>query len=447
MIGIDNGFGLDTKVLMADKTIKKMKDLKVGDMICGDDNTIVRIMSVEFGEGNMYLIKQSKGDDYVVGEGHVLMLTAIGITPYIGFTKNKYKLAYIIKCENVKCIDGCSKKGIKQRKLEFHTEKDAITKKDMLLEGNFDPNYVRDGDMFEITIQNYLNICSKIIRKDHLKCFKTPFPVFKFNNNELPLDPYFLGIWLGDGDADRVGITSIDPEIENYLYELASKYNGMNIIKSTRKAGFVNSSGIKSTQDIHRYILSCDVRYANPIKNSLSSLNLLNNKHIPEIYMNASEDDRFKLLSGLLDTDGSFHKSHKTNKNEGNSIYYTFIQSETHKTLVFQVHKLAQSLGLRVSQMCERVGKPVNKEEFKDGQLTHINYQFKITGEHIRKIPCLIERKKANINDNYKFQTSNATTINVTKIDIPTKYVKINVDKNHKFLLGDCTVVHDCTNI
>ncbi len=446
--GSGPGFALDTKVLMADKTVKEIKDIKVGDVVCGDDNTVRTVMSVEFGEGMMCLVKQSKGDEYVVGLGHVLMLRATGITPFIGFTKHKYKLTYVIKCENVICIDSCSKKGIKQRKREFHTEKDAIEKKEMLLEGNFDPNYVKEGDMFDITVHDYFNICAKDIRKNHLKGIKTSYPVFNINNNELPVDPYFLGIWLGDGNADRVAISSIDPEIEEYLHELISKFEGMTIIKTTTEAGFVGSTGYKSTQDIHRFTLSCNERYKNPIKNALNTLGILNNKHIPDIYMNASENERFKLLAGLIDTDGYFHKNNKTNDNK-TCMYYTFSQSETHKKLVFQVYKLAQSLGLRVSKMYTSTKTPPGKEaEFKDGQLTHVHYIFKISGEHIRKIPCLIDRKKAsNANKDYNFVSSVANGIQVMKIDEPQKYVKFNVDNNHIFLLSDCTVVHDCTSI
>ena len=36
----------------------------------------------------------------------------------------------------------------------------------------------------------------------------------------MPLDPYFLGLWLGDGKADGARVYSQDEEVVDYLYEL-----------------------------------------------------------------------------------------------------------------------------------------------------------------------------------------------------------------------------------
>ena len=213
----NNGFHSDTKVLMADKTIKEIKDVHVGDVLCGDDNTTRIVTSAETCEnGELYLVKQSKGKEYIIGGDHILMLMVAGATPYINTSKQFYIFTYYIKCEHAKCKDGCSKKGIKRKRHESKNKADSLEKMELLLRGDLTQNYVKNNDMYKITICDYLKICDKFIRYDHLNGFKVQYPAF-ISNVKLPLDPYFLGIWLGDGDYNNARIISIEPEIEQYL--------------------------------------------------------------------------------------------------------------------------------------------------------------------------------------------------------------------------------------
>lgn len=436
----NNGFHNNTKILMANKTIKEIKDINIGDVLCGDDNTVRTVTNIEQCEnGQLYSVKQSKGEEYIIGGDHILILSVVGATPYINTSKQLYVVTYYIKCENAKCKDGCSKKGIKRKRCESKNKIDVLSKLDTLLKDNLNPNYVKNNDMYQITIHDYLNICDKSIRYDHLNGFKVQYPTF-VDNIYLPLDPYFLGIWLGDGDYNNAIIISVDPEIEQYLIELASKYTGIILKKHTTKAGSVTSTGVVSKQDYYKHHLCGEPGKQNPIRRQLTELKLIKNKHIPDIYVNANENDRFKLLAGLIDTDGTFYKS-------GTAIGYSFAQSEINKDLFFQVYNLAKSLGIRVSKVCESTFGPQGKETFKDGKTSHIYYQFNMTGENIAKIPCLIERKKVKNEHDYNFQHSFGSKLIITKLNEANKFTKINVDGNHKFLLSDCTVVRDCCNI
>lgn len=95
---------------------------------------------------------------------------------------------------------------------------------------------------------------------------------------ELPIDPYVLGVWLGDGTSANNGLDTADEpileEIRRAGYEI-----------STRSGSY--AFGILG---IHR---------------SLRELGLLGNKHIPTMYLRASEEQRLALLQGLMDTDGT----------------------------------------------------------------------------------------------------------------------------------------------
>ena len=51
----------------------------------------------------------------------------------------------------------------------FSTEKKALKSKALLISGEFDSEYVREGDIFEMSIQEYTNLCSKNVPKLYLQ--------------------------------------------------------------------------------------------------------------------------------------------------------------------------------------------------------------------------------------------------------------------------------------
>jgi len=93
----------------------------------------------------------------------------------------------------------------------------------------------------------------------------------------LPLDPYLLGVWLGDGATDGGRITSIDSEVEEAFVS----------------AGWEISS---------RYELTF---YVAGLRQTLRKVGVLGDKHIPAEYLMASVEQRWALLEGLMDSDGS----------------------------------------------------------------------------------------------------------------------------------------------
>ena len=97
---------------------------------------------------------------------------------------------------------------------------------------------------------------------------------------ELPIDPYVLGAWLGDGHS-CCGI----------IYKSASDLAEM----------FPNEPILRFESDDSS---RCPHVKPHGLTSSLRSLNLLQNKHIPSMYLNASKSQRIELLRGLMDTDG-----------------------------------------------------------------------------------------------------------------------------------------------
>jgi len=96
---------------------------------------------------------------------------------------------------------------------------------------------------------------------------------------DLPIPPYTLGAWLGDGGQHDARITGLDLEV----------------FKEIEGEGFRIAQDQKTTKRWQVYGL-----------HELLRLNgLLQNKHIPAQYLRASAKQRWALLQGLMDTDGS----------------------------------------------------------------------------------------------------------------------------------------------
>lgn len=98
----------------------------------------------------------------------------------------------------------------------------------------------------------------------------------RYKEQDLPLDPYLVGLWLGDGATAGYNYASADLELVD---------------------AFVNA-GFKC-RHVDRY--SYHIKDITPI---LKKIGIKGNKHIPDIYKTASIEQRLALLQGLMDTDG-----------------------------------------------------------------------------------------------------------------------------------------------
>lgn len=107
---------------------------------------------------------------------------------------------------------------------------------------------------------------------------------------DLPLDPYILGYWLGDGTSRGAQFT-------------CSKEDLPHVMKTIENAGF-NVGNIRT--DTRSQAVT--VGAINGMRQKLIDLKLLSNKHVPDVYMRASIEQRKSLLAGLIDSDGHCEK-------------------------------------------------------------------------------------------------------------------------------------------
>jgi deoxycytidine triphosphate deaminase len=114
-----------------------------------------------------------------------------------------------------------------------------------------------------------------------------------YDEQELPVDPYVLGAWIGDGTSTKAEITSADPEVLRQI-ELA----GCGVRKASGPLQY--RIGVGHTRDARsgRYCAN------GSLSSTLRAMGLLGAKRIPDEYLRASVEQRHALLEGLMDTDG-----------------------------------------------------------------------------------------------------------------------------------------------
>lgn len=76
-----------TKIVMADGTRKNVEDIVVGDKLAGVNNGVRTVQKLIQGVGKMYKVEQSRGETYVVNDGHILALEYSSDKKYKGYKK------------------------------------------------------------------------------------------------------------------------------------------------------------------------------------------------------------------------------------------------------------------------------------------------------------------------------------------------------------------------
>ena len=147
-----------------------------------------------------------------------------------------------------------------------------------------------------------------------------PTPIVQFPERELPLDPYILGAWLGDGSTTKPALTHAPTDI--------------------LVADIIAETYPITTQCVHPTtgVITTYFQGKGGLTDDLRSAGVWGDKHIPDIYLRASEHQRSQLLAGLIDTDG--HVDPKTSR-------VRFVTASI--ALRDGVFDLATTLGLRPS--------------------------------------------------------------------------------------------------
>ena len=159
--------GKGTPIIMFDGSVKKVEEIKTGELLMGPDSKPKRVLGTTVGFDELFRVDQTKGESYVVNKDHILSL--------------------------------------KRRQVRYYNRG-----------GSKAP--VRHGEITNISIKDYI---------DKTQTFKRTHKGWKasveWKNKKIRIDPYFLGAWLGDGTSSDTAITSMDPEIIDYCSSYAKK--------------------------------------------------------------------------------------------------------------------------------------------------------------------------------------------------------------------------------
>lgn len=334
--------GLGTKIVMFDGGYKNVEDIVVGDLLMGVDSTPRTVLSTTSGKEMMYWVHQKKGISYRVNKSHILSL----------------------------------KRGKTEKKQKYGDERQFIV-----------------GDVANKSKRFF----------DTWKGWKSGV---SFPRREITIDPYFLGLWLGDGNTSNSVVWNEDAEIEEWFNKFALENDfGLSIIEYKDKCKGFNLTGGMQT--------------------ALRKVGLLGKKHIPDEYMFNTYEVRMSLLAGLIDSDGHLSKDDK--------ISYEITLKD--RELLMQVKQLCDSLGF-VTAVAEKTG-VIKSIDFSG---TYCRLRF--GGNNLEDIPVKIARKRAiksKTNSSWRLMP---ITIEEDKVD---DYYGFELSGDGLFLLEDFTVTHNTT--
>lgn len=142
-------------------------------------------------------------------------------------------------------------------------------------------------------------------------------------SENLPIDPYLLGAWLGDGYSSSPSLCASHEDIGEMRETLENRGYRLSPLHFSKDR--VPNFTVLGQKEIFRKI------------------GILGNKHIPASYLRASPEQRWELLRGLMDTDGTINKS---------THQCSFTTTSPHIASGFS--ELIRSLGIKSTFVCRK---------------------------------------------------------------------------------------------
>lgn len=211
---------------------------------------------------------------------------------------------------------------------------------------------------------------------------------------DLPIDPYLLGAWLGDGyhRGAELAVGAQDlAEMNSLIGQTGAR------IVSVRRDSRGSSSVVRFSTGPHKH----------GFQTACTSLGIWGNKRIPTNYLTAGTEQRLSLLQGLLDTDGSISKT--------GQVEFCAMR----KALAEQVVDLSRSLGFAATL---RTGRAI-----KDGHDYGEKYRVCFSPLQSQANPFRLQRKAVRVT-----RTSKQNTFSIKSIDpvdsVPVRCISVNRD-------------------
>lgn len=393
LISADVGAGkalLETERVATPTGWKQMKDLKVGDKVLGRDGKPTNVTGV-FPQGERELAKLtfSDGTWIICDLDHLWELERSDVydDKYVSGKRPSYTIStreLLMKEKSPQKVNNKNKHGeivsVLSKNMETHFKKTSGASRWRL-------PLMSSPAEFEV-------------------------------REPLPLHPYLLGYWLGDGTSRILDFAVGNDDLENFI-SLATQYWDGEISCAADKRSNCHNVRLRNVNFEATKILKDE--------------DLFMNKHIPEKYLLSSPESRLELLQGLIDSDGS--TSPKGSITFGN----------TNEKIIEGIIELVQSLGGTAKRSNAKFKTYENSAGEKVAtRIPSWNVTINLpTGMSPSQLP----RKLNNYNPNEIKKRSHRlirTLVNVEKLNYTAKTICIKVDSHDElFLTKDYIVTHN----
>lgn len=204
-----------------------------------------------------------------------------------------------------------------------------------------------------------------------------------FPARDFEIDPYVMGVFLGDGSCTQKPL--ILSSNDQFIVDEVKRLSGFADVIPQK--GYYNWQFVMSDEQIAKYKeWYVDIYGKKPQGKAVNMQStyffrdfpdvcvLAKDKHIPDIYKYSSIEQRYALIQGLFDTDGSIVKDERY-QFRGNISF-----SSTSKQLVEDIRWVLFSLGIDSTLTArDRTGKPcVNKKTGKTYIRKSIEYRINV---------------------------------------------------------------------
>jgi len=238
---------------------------------------------------------------------------------------------------------------------------------------------------------------------------------------ELPIPPYLLGLWLGDGSSHGPRLTCGDVDLKEITNAIKNEVgHSISISRQPGRSATINiSDGIKH-------------RTKDCFKKTLRNENLIRNKHIPEVYFNAGTEQRWALLQGLMDTDGTVTRC--AGRTTPRCSFTT-----TKKDLALGTWRIARSLGLKATISERRA--TLNGRDI--GDKWDVAFPSSIDNKIFR-----LERKQSLLPRSLGKRSCSISIVSCEQVEsVPTKCIQVE-SRDSLFLCGHgCVPTHNTAQI
>lgn len=248
----------------------------------------------------------------------------------------------------------------------------------------------------------------------------------EYKEKEYSLHPYIMGAFLGDGSFrynntnKSLNFSSENDEIPNYICKLlGQEYYPTNYTHVNYNWNFKNINNPKHNIWVEEFLKEYP-----DLWNVKSE-----DKYIPQDYLLGSIEQRFNLLQGLLDTDGSI--------DDKGRVVFTTISSKLRDNVI----TLCRSLGFIAKYTID-----TREDKYTTGECYEVHIQCK----KALKPKCFHLKRKVEIATKYALTTKreeykdHTAIVEIEKTNKKVPMTCFTVDNDsHLFLMNDCIVTHN----